>query len=351
MAVNRLYRGDNLDVLRRHVAGESIDLAYLDPPFNSGVSYRVDGRRGGAATAFADTWRWDGPAQAAYDETVAGGGDVARALQAFRSLLGEGAMLAYLVMMAPRLAEIRRVLRPTGSVYLHCDPVTSHYLKVLMDAVFGPDNYRNELIWSYGGRGAKAVSRQFPRNHDVILFYAKESGMHTYQRQYTRRRLTEAEARRRGFRQDEQGRWFKTAPRGDYTDESIRRLASHGRIHRTRTGGIRVKYFLQQEGGCVVEDALVGDTWLDVPDAMHLGSERLGYPTQKPLALLERIIAAGSRQGDTVLDPFCGSGTAMVAAQKLGRRWIGVDAAAPAIDLTGRRLHETFGADADFERL
>jgi hypothetical protein len=263
---------------------------------------------------------------------------VGQGLSALGALLGPTPMLAYLTMIAPRLQETHRVLAPGGNLYLHCDPVTSHYLKVLMDVIFGPANYRNELIWTYGGRGAKATARQFPRNHDVILAYSRQVGSHTYNRQYTARRYTPEQAAMQGFRRDEEGRWFKTAPRGDYTDESIRRLESEGRIYRTASGATRVKYFLREEDGHVTEDALVGDTWADIPDAMHLGSERTGFPTQKPCALLKRIINAGSRPGETVLDPFCGSGTTLVAAEALQRRWIGIDESPHAIEVTRARL-------------
>ena len=226
--------------------------------------------------------------------------------------------------------------------YLHFDPTASHYLKVLLDAIFGPENFRNEIMWHYGGRGAKAVASQFPRNHDVLLLYSKADGEQVHNRQYLTRRYTPDEARARGLRQDPDGRWFKTAPRGDYTDDSVSRLEKEGRIHRTRTGSVRVKYFLGGSAGSVEEAVLVGDTWNDIPDAMHLGHELLGYPTQKPLALLERVLAASSNPGDVVLDPFCGCGTALVAAQKLDRRWIGIDVTYLSIAVMRARLKDSF---------
>jgi len=352
---NTLYYGDNLAILRSrdYFPDASVDLVYLDPPFNSNATYNVlFAERSGAQAAsqikaFEDTWRWDAEAARVYFETVEAGGHVSEALQAFRRLIGDSNMLAYLAMMAPRLVELRRVLKPTGSIYLHCDPTASHYLKLLMDAVFGPENFRNEIIWHYGGRGAKAVANQFPRNHDSILLYSRSCGAHLYKRQHMERAFTQEEARKRGFRCDELGRWFKTAPRGDYTDDSVRQLEAEGRIHRTRTGSVRVKYFLRSVGDLVVEDVLVGDTWSDVPDAMHIGAERLGYPTQKPEALLERIILASSNEGDVVLDPFCGCGTATAAAQKLGRRWIGIDITYLAIALIRRRLRDAYGDSID----
>ncbi len=352
MPENVLYYGDNLDILRRYIADESVDLIYLDPPFNSNQAYNVifaeeNGSGSGAQIqAFDDTWHWTRETAELFHETVETGGiRVAETLRAFRNMLGETDMMAYLANMAPRLVELRRVLKPTGSIYLHCDPTASHYLKVLMDAVFGIEQFRNELLWSYGGRGAKAIARQFPRNHDVILFYSNGDGDRTFNRQYLKRVLTVDEARKRGYRQDNEGRWFKTAPRGDYTDESVRRLEAEGRIHRTRSGKVRVKYFLEEVNGAVVEDVLVGDTWSDIPDAMHIGNERLGYPTQKPEALLERIISASSNEGDVVLDPFCGCGTTVVVAQRLRRRWIGIDITHLAVNLMRHRLLDTFGAE------
>lgn len=335
---NRLYRGDNLAIMRQYLTDECVDLVYLDPPFNSHATYRLPESQ--KTEAFGDIWRWDGGAATAYEDVMAADGHSSRALRALRIVLGDSEMMAYLTMMTPRLLELHRVLKASGSLYLHCDPTASHYLKILLDAIFGVENFRNELIWYYGGRGAKAVARQFPRNHDVILLYSKQNSSPVYRRQHTSRAFTAADARRHGFRQDESGRWFKTAPRGDYTAASVERLEAAGRIHRTRSGGMRVKYFLEEEAGRIVEDALVGDVWLDIPDAMHIGKERLGYPTQKPEALLERIIRAGSDEDDMVLDPFAGCGTAIAVAERLRRRWIGIDNVEVAIKLIEARLRD-----------
>lgn len=350
---NSLYYGDNLDVLRESIESSSVDLIYLDPPFNSKRAYNVlfADRSGEEAQAqieaFDDTWEWSQQSEEAFNDMIHGGAPAkaADAIEAMRRLLGDNDVLAYLVMMTQRLTELHRVLKHTGSLYLHCDPTSSHYLKVMLDAVFGSQNYRNELIWHYGGRGAKAVAQQFPRNHDVILLYSKTAGRHRYQRQYTQRVMTAAEARERGYRVDENNRWFKTAPRGDYTDASIERLDSEGRIHWTRTGKPRVKYFLETRQSSVLEDVLVGDVWSDIPDAMHMGHERLGYPTQKPESLLERIVAASSNEGDVVLDPFCGCGTTVTVAQRLRRNWIGIDVTFLAIDLIDKRLRDLYGDD------
>lgn len=191
-----------------------------------------------------------------------------------------------------------------------------------------------------GDLPAQAVAYQFPRNHDVIYFYGAPKGR-SFNREYIKRRYTQEEARKRGFRRDEKGRWFKTSPRGDYTDESVARLRTQDRIHDTEKGGIRIKYFLEEDqNGMIVEEMPVGDTWLDIPDAMHMGHERLGYPTQKPLALLERIIIASSNPNDIILDAFCGCGTALVAAQNLGRQWIGIDISPTACRVMAKRLKD-----------
>jgi site-specific DNA-methyltransferase (adenine-specific) len=351
---NVLYYGDNLNILRNreYFPDESVDLIYLDPPFNSNRTYNVlykeeSGTESEAQiTAFEDTWRWNEGAERTFHELITQAPPcVGKMVGALRDFIGNNQMMAYLVMMAIRLVELHRVLKPTGSIYLHCDPTANHYLKVVMDTVFDAENLRNEIVWHYGGRGAKAIAKQFGRNHDVILYYSKRPGSYVFNRQYMRRVFSPEDARRRGFRQDDTGRWFKTAPRGDYTDESIRRLDAEGRVYRTRTGGVRVKYFLSAEKENVVDEAPLGDTWFDIPDAMHFGRERLGYMTQKPLALLERIISASSNEGDVVLDPFCGCGTTVCAAQKLNRRWIGIDITHLAVALQKSRLKDMFGIE------
>lgn len=285
----------------------SIDLISIDPPFNTDRNHEALNPRNGRRGSFPD--RHDG-------------------------------LDGYLSFLRPRMAELCRVLRPGGSFFCHCDWHAGHYIKVMLDELLGHGAFRNEIVWNYGGsgRGAKAVSGQFARNHDVILFYAKDGPNRVFNRPRAERVYTVEEARRRGLRRDEDGRWFKTAPRGDYTDESVARLEAEGRIHRTSSGGVRVKYFLEERDGRVIEEVLVGDVWTDIPDAMHMGAERVGWPTQKPLALAERIIAAASNPGDLVLDAFCGSGTTLVAAARLGRRWIGIDASPEACAIARERL-------------
>jgi DNA modification methylase len=310
---NVLYYGDNLDVLRRHVRDESVDLVYLDPPFNSNANYNVlfaeHGEKSAAQVrAFEDTWVWDTTARAAYEETVEAGGKVAEAMRAFRTMLGASDMLAYLAMMTPRLVELRRVLKPTGSLYLHCDPTASHYLKLLIDAVFGARNFRNEIVWHYntGGKGKNT----FLRKHDTILWYSN-GAEYTFNRAEVALPRTLGTAHlRHGVTED--GREY-------YEDYSPRK------------SGKQYRWYLD-------EGVTPMDVWTDIPAINPMAKERLGYPTQKPVALLERILTASSRPGDVVLDPFCGCGTTIDAAQALGRRWIGIDITHLSIGLIKHRL-------------
>lgn len=214
---NTLYYGDNLDILRRYIDDESVDLIYLDPPFNSAQDYNVlfkeqDGSRSASQIkAFGDTWRWDEGAALAFQETVELGGRVSQAMQGFRAFLGDTDMLAYLSMMAPRLIELRRILKDTGSIYLHCDPTASHYLKMLMDAVFGPQNFRNEICWKR--TSAHNDPRRFGRIHDILLFYSKNAKTNFFAPVYLE---YDPEYIKSEFRQDKSGRWYKvenlTAP-------------------------------------------------------------------------------------------------------------------------------------------
>jgi DNA modification methylase len=318
--MNLLYYGDNLDVLRRHVADESVDLIYLDPPFNSNATYNVlfeeHGTRAAAQIeAFEDTWEWDEVAAAAYQDVVEQGGPVANAMVAFRQLLGPVDMLAYLSMMAPRLIELHQVLKTTGSLYLHCDPTASHYLKLLLDAVFGPKNFRNEIIWHYntGGKG----KNHFLRKHDTILWYSK-SAQYTFNRDEVAVPRTIGTAHlRSGVTED--GREY-------YEDFSPRK------------SGKQYRWYLD-------EGVTPMDVWTDIPAINPMAKERLGYPTQKPVALLERILIASSCPEDVVLDPFCGCGTTIDAAQELHRRWIGIDITHLAIGLIKGRLADRYGPE------
>jgi len=366
MPDNKLFYGDNLDVLRRYIKDESVDLIYLDPPFNSRQDYNVlfaekDGTRSSSQiTAFEDTWEWNLDAEHAYQEIVERGGRVSEAMQAFRTFLGHSDMMAYLVMMAPRLVELRRVLKSTGSIYLHCDPTASHYLKMLMDAVFGPQNFRNEVIWKRTSGHNDAV-RQFGAVTDTILFYSKsrEAPFNVqyvpYSQSYIDTFYVHTDPDGRKWRRsdlrspnprpnlvyDYKGR--KPHPNGwAVSREVMERLDWEGRLHfpKKADGRIQLKRYLDEMSGqpCT-------NSWEDIPPIHALTAERLGYPTQKPEALLERIIKASSKEGNVVLDPFCGCGTAVVAAQRLKRHWIGIDITPLATNLIKSRLADIFGRD------
>jgi DNA modification methylase len=368
---NKLYYGDNLDVLRRHVPDESVDLVYLDPPFNSDATYNVlfaeqDGSQAASQIkAFEDSWRWDQEAARQYEETVETGGQVSRALQAFRTLLSESNMLAYLSMMAPRLVELRRVLKPTGSIYLHCDPTASHYLKLLMDAVFSPLAFRNEIIWKRTGAHGN-VSTAFGDVSDSILYYTR-GDKPTWSQLFVPlgdtlieskfryadpdgRRWQSVTLRNPGVRPNlrysykaSNGTAYQPHPNGwSCSEDRMRQYDREGRLHfPTKPGGqLRLKMYLDESRG-----ARVQNLWDDIPPLNSQARERLGYPTQKPEALLERIIRASSNEGDRVLDPFCGCGTTIAAAERLKRRWIGIDITHLAITLMKHRLQSSFGAE------
>ena len=372
MADNTLYYGDNLEILRRYITDESVDLVYLDPPFNSNAKYNVlfaekDGADSASQIqAFDDTWHWDEAAALAYDDVMQQGEKVADAMQAFRNLLGENDMLAYLAMMAPRLVELNRVLKPTGSIYLHCDPTASHYLKVLMDAVFGTRMFVNEIVWkrSDAHSDAKQGARHYGRVHDTLLFYSKTDTQKftqlysplpesTVEKWY---RNVEEGTGRRYNKGDMTGpggaakgnpfyEWNGVSKYWRYSKESMEKLEAEGRIVYSKTGMSYQKRYLDESRGVPVQD-----WWDDISmlRGIHSGGERLGYPTQKPEALLERVLNTSSNEGDVVLDPFCGCGTAIIAAQKLNRKWIGIDITPLATNLIKFRLKDTFG-DVPYE--
>jgi len=368
-----LFYGDNLDVLRQYVSDESVDLVYLDPPFNSNASYNVlfaeqDGSRSAAQVkAFGDTWRWDQGAATAYEEIVEAGGQVSQAMRAFQTLIGPSNMLAYLSMMAPRLVELRRAMKATASIYLHCDPTASHYLKLLLDSVFGPENFRNEIIWQRTLSKGQMKTR-LPNNHDVILSYARSAeafwNSDAAFQPYDPASLDEKTAQKY-CHEDPDGRRYQLTsllspnpdrPNLDYeflgvrrvwrwTRERMQREYEAGRVVQPKPGGVpRFKRYLDEQRG-----RPLGDVWTDIPPLNSQAAERLGYPTQKPEALLERIIELGSRPGDIVLDPFCGCGTAIAVSEKLERRWIGIDVTFLATHLIKSRLTEAFGDDVEFE--
>lgn len=372
--MNKLYFGDNLYIMRNYIETESVDLVYLDPPFNSKATYNVlfaekNGTSSSAQiTAFEDTWHWDITAERTYHELVTEGPKkLADLVQALRSFLGQNDMMAYLVMMAIRLVEMHRVLKPTGSIYLHCDPTASHYLKLVMDAVFGAQNYVNEISWKR--TTTKSDYRQsatnWPRVRDVILVYHKDHRQQAtfaqpftpysqdyldkfYRfrdpdgRRYTLDKLTAPGSGTRGHPQYE---LLGVIRHWVYGKEKMGQLLREGRVIQSRPGTVpRYKRYLDE-----VQGVAIGDTWDDIgPIAAH-ARERLGYPTQKPEALLERIIRASSNEGDVVLDPFCGCGTTIAVAERLNRCWIGIDITHLAITLMKHRLEDAFGTETPYE--
>jgi DNA modification methylase len=388
MTKNALYYGDNLDVLRQHIPDESVDLVYLDPPFKSNQDYNVlfkeqDGTRAAAQIkAFEDTWQWDSVAVAAYQSVVEGGGRVSQAMIALKTLIGGNDMLAYLTMMAPRLVELRRVMKPTASIYLHCDPTASHYLKMVMDAVFGPQNFRSEIVWKR--TTAHSGAKRWGPVHDTILFYSASDRYtwnvvhQAYDARYLGNKYANKDERgsyrlsdltANGVRQGSSGegwRGFNPTDMGRHwgvpkaivdtladperaaemtTQEKLDLLDKAGFIYwtpRGRNGGAGFPQYKRYLG----EGTPIQDTITDVPPLNSQAQERLGYPTQKPEALLDRIISASSNPGDVVLDPFCGCGTAIASAQKLKRKWVGIDITHLAITLIRHRLYDAFRTKA-----
>lgn len=363
---NTLYYGDNLFIMREHIADESVDLVYLDPPFNSARDYNVLFKQAkkdenqAQITAFTDTWQWSKRTYEEFFEEPRNA-KLFDLMESLYRILGTSEMMAYLLMMAPRLLELHRVLKPTGSLYLHCDPSASHYLKILLDVVFRPMNFRREIVWQRTSAHAN-VMNSFGAVHDVLLYYSKSAqwpwnqlyAPYTEQyinmffdqvdeagRRYARRDLTASMQRAssgqlyewKGIRPPSSRCWAMTKDKMDQLD-------AEGRIHWPKAeGGMpRLKFYADEAPGIPLQDI-----WSDISTMHNLSQERMGYPTQKPLALLERIISASSNPGDIVFDPFCGCGTAVVGAEKLGRRWIGIDITYIALDLMISRLQKDFG--------
>ncbi len=324
---NELYFGENLEILRSEIDDDSVDLIYIDPPFNSNANYNVlfaekSGERSAAQiTAFEDTWHWGRESDELYHRTVLAGGRLSEMLQAMRAFLGQSDMMAYLVMMAPRLEELRRVLKPTGSIYLHCDPTASHYLKSLMDAIFDARTFRNEIVWKRTFSHGNASSR-FGSAHDVLLFYSKGTRP-KWNQQYLP--YTDKYLRTKYRHRDPDGRIYRLVslrnpgvrPNLQYlykgyrphpngwaiTKENMERLESENRLSfpKKPDGRIELKQYLDEMPGTPVHDV-----WTDINPINSQAQERLGYPTQKPEALLERIIESSSNKGDLILDAFCG---------------------------------------------
>lgn len=356
-----LVFGDNLHVLRETIRAESIDLIYLDPPFNSNANYNVlfKSPKGSDADAqiqaFDDTWHWTTVAEEAYEDVLRTGSQTAMMLRALRSTLGENDMMAYLAMMTARLVELHRVLKPTGSLYLHCDPTASHYLKIILDSLFGAPNFRNEITWKR--TSAHSDGARYGRNTDTLLYFSKSNDrtwnqvFRDYDEQY-KARFRNKDADGRLWTDDNltakglSGGGYEY----EYKDcknlwrmplETMERLDRENRLYFTSKGGIRLKRYLDEADGMPVQ-AL----WDDINPLNSQSRERLGYPTQKPLALLERVIAASSNEDDLVLDPFCGCGTTVHAAEKMKRNWIGIDVTHIAIQVIIDRMSKNHPAAA-----
>jgi DNA modification methylase len=393
--LNTLYYGDNLDILKRYVKDEAVDLVYLDPPFKSNQNYNVlfqelDGTRSKAQMkAFEDTWVWDDEARRSYEIIVEAGCKVADVMLAFHTFLGASDMLAYLAMMAPRLVELRRVLKPTGTLLLHCDPTASHYLKMILDSVFGPKRFLNEIVWrrSSAHSDSKQGMKRCGRVHDILLLYSK-SEKYTWNTLYTpytqeyldseyrhiasdgrRYKETDLTAAKPGgdteydwrvkrklkpkarWEADLDDEWehpktgyeYKAAKPYDgrywgYSKANVIGYAKSGSLIHRSTGMPRLVQFSDEMPGIALQDV-----WDDIPPVS--GKQDLGYPTQKPNDLLERVISLATNAGDCVLDPFCGCGTTIAAAQKLARQWIGIDITQAAIVVIKRRFKDNFSGD------
>lgn len=416
--MNKLYYGDNLQILRDKISSESVDLIYLDPPFNSKRDYNLifkspEGEASDAQiAAFEDTWHWNEQAQREFTEivdpperllrlngeTVASHReDVRKIVQAFKEFLGENDMMAYLTMMAARLLELHRVLKPTGSLYLHCDPAASHYLKVLLDGVFGKERFRSEIVWRRSGAHNSAV--RYGPIHDTILFYTKSAEFcwnrlfSPYTKAYVKTffnkkddkgtyrtqtlsgdgtRTGESGKAWRGYDPTAKGRHW-AIPRALAEELGIARLKTHAKLDFMADNGLIVdgewlpeyRQYLHQSPGVPLQDIWAYQPFTkgvlhgtDDPldnDVRWISDrndpERLGYPTQKPLGLLERIIQSSSNKDDVVLDPFCGCGTAVDAAQKLRRRWVGIDITHLAVSLIQNRLKHRYGSRCTFDVL
>jgi len=352
---NVLYYGDNLEVLRKYFPSNCVDLIYLDPPFNSKADYNIlfkeaSGEESVAQIqAFSDFWHWDRTAEKTYLE-IQEDPNLTDMIQFLHAHLGRNDMMAYLVMMTIRLRELHRVLKPTGSLYLHCDTTASHYLKLLFDSIFGPQNFRNEIVWKRFTFHADA--KRFGRVSDRLLFYSKTSD-YKFKRQMAPYKEAYIESKFKHV--DENGRRFRLsdlnppANRGPiyefhgvtrawrFTREKMLQLEKEGRIYTKSKVPQLIRYLdeLEARGG-----AAVHEIWDDIPAINSQAKERIGFQTQKPTKLLERIITASSNEGDLVLDPFCGCGTTIMAAHRLKRKWIGIDITHLAISLIRSRLKD-----------
>lgn len=361
---NSLYYGDNLNVLRQSIADESVDLIYLDPPFNSDRDYNIlfSSPKGASSeaqiTAFEDSWHWGEQAESEFNEIMRQSNTaVAEMMDALRRFLGEDDIMAYLTMMTNRLLELHRVLKPTGSLYLHCDPTASHYLKIVLDGIFGRKQFGSEITWQRHNSHNDSKNK-YGAVTDTIFFYVKEK----HSLQLPRTDLSKKYVKNFYRHNDGDGRGLyqladmaSPSPRPNmmyewqgyafpkkgwrYERDTMQKLHDEGRIYypADKKQRPRLKRYLNENQGKPITNL-----WTDIKPLTGAAAESLGYPTQKPVALLERIIEASTSEGDVVLDPFCGCGTAVHAAQKMGRKWIGIDITHLAVSLIEKRLRDAF---------
>lgn len=370
---NTLYYGDNLEVLRKKIGTETVDLCYIDPPFNSKRNYNqiynnIGKEDRAQAQAFIDTWIWDDTAIEGYQEILDNSGarftkQTIELIKGLNNVLDKGSLLAYLVSMTLRVTEIQRVLKPTGSFYLHCDPTANHYLKLILDSIFcgsRKGQYLSEIVWrrTTAHGNAKQGSKRFEINFDTIFLYSKTDN-YTFNTVYEPFKEKQIEQQYGKF--DESGRRYRlvtpTAAKGGgdtsyefhgvrpphgrywaYSKDNLEKFFNEGKLYFSSTGQPYIKYYLDERPGVAVMSF-----WDDVKPMSPTSKERLGYPTQKPEALLERIIKASTNDGDTVLDAYCGCGTTISVAQALNRKWIGIDITYQSIALVLRRLEDQFG--------
>lgn len=366
---NVLYYGDNLGILKKHIPDACVDLIYLDPPFNSSRSYNVlfrdeSGRDSDAQiVAFEDTWHWGHKTEELYHDLITDApAKVSATISALMTIVGRNQMMAYLVMMAARLVELHRVLKPTGSLYLHCDPTASHYLKIILDSIFGAENFRNEIVWQR--TSSHNDSKKWSSIHDIIFYYTK-SNKYTWNPVYTDHDPDYVSAFYR--HKDERGIYrqdhiIRSASMGERPNlvyeykgykprwgwrvvrEKLEALDADNRIEWSKSGRPYLKRYLHEQKGTPIKSVIT-----DIHPVGAQAAERMGYPTQKPESLLERIVKASSNEGDLVLDPFAGCGTTIAAAQKLGRRWIGIDITHLGIALLKYRLQDAFKLAANVD--
>jgi len=345
---NLILYGDNLTWMKK-IPDECIELIYLDPPFKSNKAYNIiydSDIDKSQVRAFDDTWHWTSETQRTYDQLTMGDhkttSRIIKTIRSFHDMLGDNDLMAYLVMMTPRLMEMHRILKKTGSIYLHCDPTAAHYLKIIMDTIFDVKNFRAEIIWKTKDQSAtiKSNTRSFGTNHNTIFFYSKTDD-------YFFRRLTrKVKKDPKDFQKDDKG-YFKTAPadkEGQYCKETLERMLKEGTAYKTRNGRIRTKSYLKMENNELIDIRVLDNMWTDLPNMMHVPKkERTGYPTQKPEALLNRVIDVSCPKDGVVLDPFCGCGTALISAGKLNRKWIGIDVTYLAVNVLKNRMRGMLG--------